>query len=58
MIAAPFSAIVIVAASALVDVTAGMTEASMTLSPSMPCTLSSSSTTAIAWLPIMQVQLA
>jgi hypothetical protein len=39
-------------------VTAGITEASMTRSPSMPCTRNSLSTTLIAWLPIMQVQLA
>ena len=58
MIAAPFSAIMIVGALVLVDVTAGITEASMTLSPSSPCTLSSSSTTDIACLPIKQVQLA
>jgi len=36
MIAAPFSAIIIVGAFVLVEVTAGMTEASMTLSPSIP----------------------
>jgi hypothetical protein len=48
----------IVGAFVLVEVTAGITEASMTRSPSSPCTRNSSSTTAIAWLPIMQVQLA
>src|SRR5262249_21707351 len=58
LIAAPFSAIMIVGALVLVEVTAGITEASMTLTLSSPCTLSSSSTTAIAWLPIRQVQLA
>jgi len=47
---------VIVGALVLVEVTASITEASMTLSPSSPCTLSSSSTTAIGWPPIMQVQ--
>ena len=48
----------IVGAFVLVEVTAGINEASMTLRPSSPRTRSSSSTTAIAWLPIMQVQLA
>src|ERR1700739_309910 len=37
--AAPFSAIMIVGASVLVEVTAGITEASMTLRPSRPCTV-------------------
>ena len=37
---APFSAIMIVGASVLVEVTARITEASMTLCPSSPCTLS------------------
>jgi hypothetical protein len=58
MIAAPFSAIMMVGALVLVEVTAGIAEASMTRSPPSPCTLSSSSTAAIAWLPIREVQLA
>ena len=40
------------------EITAAITDASITLSPSSPCTRMSLSTTAIAWLPIMQVQLA
>jgi hypothetical protein len=48
----------IVGALVLVEVTAGITEASMTRSPSSPCTRSPLSTTAIAWLANMQVQLA
>ena len=47
-----------VSALVLVEVTVGITEASMTYSPSSPRIRNSSSTTAIAWLPIMQVQLA
>ena len=57
-IAAPFSAIMIVGAFVLVDVTAGITEASITRSPASPCTRNWSSTTAIASGPIRQEQLA
>jgi len=48
----------IVGALVLVEVTAGITEASMTRSPSIPCTRSSLSTTLVGCEPIMQVQLA
>src|SRR5260221_2394125 len=57
-IAAPFSAIMIVCALVLLEVTAGITEASMPRKPSSPGTRNSSSTTLIACWPIMQVQLA
>ena len=55
---APFSAIMIVGALVLVEVTAGITEASMTRSPSRPWTRNSLSTTLIGCEPIRQVQLA
>lgn len=45
MIAPPFSAIIIVSALVLIEVTAAITEASMTRNPSMPCALGSSQTT-------------
>ena len=43
----------IVGAFLLVEVIAGITEASMTRKPSSPCTRDSSSTTAIGCEPIM-----
>src|SRR5437879_3340889 len=52
---ADFSPIIIVAALVLPDTTVGMTEASATRRPSIPRTLSSGSTTAIASTPILQV---
>src|ERR1700739_4457005 len=58
IIAAPFSAIMIVGALVLVEVTAGMTEASMTRRPSSPCTRNSLSTTLIGCEPMRHVQLA
>src|SRR6476646_10293411 len=58
IIAAPFSAFMMVGALVLVEVTAGITEASMTRKPSSPCTRRSLSTTAIGSLPMRQLQLA
>src|SRR6266446_645528 len=55
IIAAPFSPIMIVGALVLPVVTVGITEASMTRSPSSPRTLRRGSTTAIASVPILQV---
>jgi hypothetical protein len=54
IIAAPFSAIMIVGALLLVEVTAGITEASMTRSASMPRTRSSLSTTLVGCEPPLQ----
>ena len=53
-----WSAIMMVGALVLVEVTAGITEASITRSPSSPCTRSWSSTTDIGSGPILQVQVA
>jgi hypothetical protein len=50
-----FSAIMIVAALVLPEMTVGITEASTTRRPSIPCTRSSLSTTDIGPEPIMHV---
>ena len=55
---AAFSAIMMVGAFVLVEVTDGVTEASMTRRPPSPCTRNALSTTLIGCEPIMQVQLA
>src|SRR5204863_7770517 len=55
IICAPFSPIMIDGALVLPVVTAGMIEASMTRSPSIPMTLRRGSTTAIGSVPILQV---
>jgi hypothetical protein len=55
IMAAAFSAIMIVGALVLAVVTAGMTDASMTRRPASPLTFSWESTTAIGSSPILQV---
>lgn len=54
-IAAPFSPIMMLAALVLVDTMAGMIEASITRSPSIPLTFRRESTTARSSAPIRQV---